>query len=55
MQQMIIAGSPVQLYDLWDLAEAGDNYTGHAQQEPRPLLRHRAPLLSFHRCRLLLT
>ena len=46
---MINAGSPVELDDLWDLAEAGDNYADHAQQELRPLPRHCcAPLFSFH-------
>ena len=43
--------SPVQLNDLWDLAEACDNDTAHAQQE----LRHCVPLFSFHQCRFLLT
>ena len=52
---MIMAGSPEELDDLWDLAEAGDYYAGNAQQELRPLLRHCAPLFSFHQCQLLLT
>ena len=33
--------SPAQLQDLWDLAEAGDNNAGDAQQELGALPRHR--------------
>ena len=46
---------PVQLNDLWDLAEASDNDADHAQQELCPFPRHCVPLLSFHQCRFLLT